>query len=81
MGTGMMGAEDVMLTMREASTIPEASRFKIVCEACGSLSIKVADPANAPASTPVCCGRCNAVRGTLGELQDMARRGTDTFEF
>jgi hypothetical protein len=79
--TGMMGRQDLMSTMREASTIREASRFKIVCEACGSLSIKVADPANAPASTPVCCGRCNAGRGTLGELQDMARRGTDSFEF
>jgi hypothetical protein len=75
----MMRMEDV--TARSALTTPDASRFKIVCEACGSLSIRVADPANAPASTPVCCGRCDAVRGTLGELQDMARRGTDSFEF
>lgn len=81
----MMGAHDVTMpdasTTQATSTIREALRFKVVCEACGSLSIKVADPANAPASTPVHCGRCNAVRGTLGELQDMARRGTDSFEF
>ena len=68
-----MGAEDVVTR--------ETSRFKIVCEACGSLSIKVADPANAPASTLVCCGRCGVVRGTLGELHDMARRSTDSLEF
>jgi hypothetical protein len=26
-------------------------------------------------------GRCNAVRGTLEELHDLARRGDDVFEF
>ncbi len=75
----MTATEDV--TTQEGLAIKEVSRFKIVCEGCGSLSIKVADPANAPACTLVRCGRCNAVRGTLGELQDMARRGTDSFEF
>jgi hypothetical protein len=43
-------------------------RFKIVCGDCGSLSIKVADPANSPAGTLVQCGRCGAIRGTLGGL-------------
>jgi hypothetical protein len=56
-------------------------RFKIVCEDCGSLSIKVADPAYSPAATLVQCGRCNAVRRTVGDLHDLARRGTDLFEF
>jgi predicted Zn finger-like uncharacterized protein len=56
-------------------------RFKIVCENCGSLSIKVSDPANSPAATVVQCGRCNAVRGTVGDLHDLARRGTELFEF
>jgi hypothetical protein len=81
----MMSTEDVTMretsTIREAPATQEASRFKVVCEACGSLSIKVADPAHAPATTPVCCGRCGVVRGTLGELHDMARRSTDSFEF
>jgi hypothetical protein len=58
-----------------------ANRFKIVCEDCGSLSIKVADPAYSPAATLVQCGRCNAVRRTVGDLHDLARRGTDLFEF
>jgi hypothetical protein len=57
------------------------SRFKIVCDDCGSLSIKVSDPVDAPAATPVHCGRCNAVRGTVGNLHDLARRGTELFEF
>ena len=56
-------------------------RFKIVCDDCGSLSIKVADPANSPASTLVHCGRCSAIRGTLDGLHDLARRGTELFEF
>ena len=73
MSIAMMSAEDVATR--------QASRFKIVCEDCGSLSIKVADPANSPAATPVKCGRCGVVRGTLGELHDLARRSTDSFEF
>jgi hypothetical protein len=55
--------------------------FKTVCQECGSLSIKVADPVNAPGATPVQCGRCGAVRGTLAELHDLARRADDVFEF
>jgi hypothetical protein len=56
-------------------------RFKFVCGECGSLSIKVTDPANAPANTLVQCGRCTAVRGTLKDLHALARRGADLFEF
>jgi hypothetical protein len=55
--------------------------FKIVCDQCGSLTIKVVDPANSPAATLVQCGRCNAVRGTLGHLHDLARRSNELFEF
>ena len=69
----MMRAED--------TATRERSRFKIVCEDCGSLSIKLADPANSPDATLVRCGRCNAVRGTLEELHDLPRRGNDVFEF
>jgi len=59
----------------------ERPGLKIVCDECGSLSIKVVDPATAPATTVIQCGRCNAVRGTLADLHDLARRGTDLFEF
>jgi hypothetical protein len=59
----------------------ERSALKIVCEKCGSLSIKAVDPAAAPYSTLIHCGRCNAVRGTLADLHDLARRSTDVFEF
>jgi hypothetical protein len=69
-----------MASAGDAAT-PERSRFKFVCEDCGSLSIKVTDPANSPAAALVHCGRCNAVRGTLGALHDLARRGADLFEF
>ena len=66
----------------ENSPIPvERSGFKIVCNNCGSLSIKVADAVNAPSTTPVQCGRCGAIRGTLADLHHLALRGGDIFEF
>ena len=55
--------------------------LKIVCDECGSLSIKVIDPKTAPGTTMIQCGRCNAVRGTLADLRDLARRSTVSFDF
>jgi uncharacterized Zn finger protein len=55
--------------------------FKMVCDECGSLSIRVADLVHAPLTTLIQCGRCGAVRGTLSELHDLARRGTKSFDF
>lgn len=55
--------------------------FRMVCDGCGALSIRMADPLHSAPSTPVKCRACDAVRGTLGELQDLARRATDVFEF
>jgi hypothetical protein len=62
-------------------SIGEKAGFRFVCANCGSLSIKIANPANAPDGTLVLCGRCDVVRGTLGELHDLARRSVDMFEF
>lgn len=57
------------------------SGFKVVCCECGSLSIRMADFANAPEDTEIECGRCSAVRGTLADLHVLARKGNDCFEF
>jgi hypothetical protein len=60
----------------------ECPKFKTVCDECGSLSIKLSDSTNAPISTVVDCARCNAPRGTLDALHDLARQGNrDLFEF
>lgn len=59
----------------------QRSGLKIVCDGCGSLSIKAMDYATAPDATPIRCGRCNAVRGTLADLHDLARGSADRFEF
>jgi hypothetical protein len=56
------------------------SGLQIVCDACGSLSIKAIEPAAGP-GTSIHCGRCNAVRGTLADLHELARRSADVFEF
>jgi hypothetical protein len=56
------------------------SGLQIVCDECGSLSIKAIEPAAAP-GTSIRCGRCNAVRGTLADLHELARRSADVFEF
>lgn len=57
------------------------SQLKIVCEACGSLAIKAINPASQPELTKIYCRRCNAVRGTLADLHELARRSADVFEF
>ena len=72
------GGKTMYLTQHQPSA---AAGFRIVCDCCGSLSIRIADPATSPASALVQCRGCDAVRGTLGDLQDLARRGTDVFEF
>src|ERR1035437_5953550 len=46
----------------------------MVCDECGSLSIKMPDPKNAPCSTIIRCGRCDASRGTLDGLHQLARQ-------
>jgi hypothetical protein len=56
------------------------SGLQIVCDECGSLSIKAPAPAAAP-GTSIHCSRCNAVRGTLADLHELARRSADVFEF
>jgi len=55
--------------------------LKVVCEECGNLSIRAIDPAATTDHAKVYCGRCNAVRGTVADLREMARRSTDVFEF
>jgi hypothetical protein len=69
------------MRLENAPVQREQPGFKFVCNNCGSLSIKVADPVTAPATTPIHCGRCGTVRGTLAELHDLARRSADLFEF
>jgi hypothetical protein len=59
----------------------ERPGLKVVCDECGNLSIKAIDPASAPDDAKIHCGRCNAVRGTLADLRDLARRSADVFEF
>ena len=55
--------------------------LKIVCEVCGSLSIKAIDPVDALDGASVHCRRCNAVRGTVADLRALARQSTGEFEF
>jgi hypothetical protein len=60
----------------------EDQKFKFICDACGSMTIKVAHPDQAPGTTIVECGRCNSPRGTLAALRNLARQGrSDQFEF
>jgi hypothetical protein len=57
-------------------------KFKFVCDVCGSMTIKVANPEGAPEATIVECGRCHSPRGTLAALRDLARQGrSELFEF
>jgi hypothetical protein len=60
----------------------ERSKFKFICDACGSLTIQIANPEQAPDTTVVECGRCKAPRGTMAALRDLARKGNgESLEF
>ncbi len=48
--------------------------FQMVCDDCGSLTIKIENPEGAPRETVVYCGHCGASRGTMGALRDLANR-------
>ena len=74
----MTGQQKINVAQNPTS---ERSAFKIVCDSCGSLSIKMTDPPSTESDAPIQCGRCSAIRGTLADLQNLARRGSDLFEF
>jgi hypothetical protein len=66
--------------MHLAQATPETpAGFKVICDSCGSLTIKVADPTKVGSESIIHCGRCNAERGTLAELHSLARTGTVEF--
>ena len=73
--------QGMLMIVRAPPTPRKPSGFKIVCDDCGSLSIKVADPGHAGETTPIECARCGAVRGTLAELRGLALSGSDIFQF
>jgi hypothetical protein len=73
-----MGIRTMKLAQQETK---KRSGFEVVCGECGSLSIKITDPAHAPGDTKIECGRCRAIRGTLADLHVLARRSSDVFEF
>ena len=50
------------------------SAFQLVCASCDALGIVLDhDAERAPSGTPIRCRNCGAVRGTLGDLRDLAR--------
>lgn len=73
--------QGTLMSVAASPTPNERSGFKIVCNDCGSLSIKVVDPVNAKGTTPVECARCGAVRGTLADLRCLAISSGDVFQF
>jgi hypothetical protein len=46
--------------------------FRLDCDECGSLTVKIENPEGAARETIVYCGRCGTSRGTLGALRDLA---------
>jgi hypothetical protein len=48
--------------------------FQMVCDDCGSLTIKIENPEGASRETVVYGGCCGASRGTIGALRDLADR-------
>jgi hypothetical protein len=48
--------------------------FQMVCDDCGSLTIKIENSEGASRRALVYCGHCGASRGTMGALRDLADR-------
>ncbi|HLJ00292.1 MAG TPA: hypothetical protein VKT76_11285 [Bradyrhizobium sp.] len=59
----------------------ERSGLKVVCEICGDLAIKPIDPMHAADGAQIHCRRCNAIRGTMADLRELAQHATGEFEF
>jgi hypothetical protein len=56
--------------------------FKLICVNCDSLGITLDFAEDAPSSTLIRCGCCNAPRGTLGDLRVLAGSNRrDLFDF
>jgi hypothetical protein len=49
--------------------------FQLVCAKCDSVGVIIDHGELAPASAIVRCSHCEAARGTLGELRDLAISG------
>jgi hypothetical protein len=72
-------ARSALAPLTKMSELP---KFKFICDACGSMSIKVEQSDGASETTIVNCGRCSSPRGTLAALRYLARNGrSDLFEF
>jgi hypothetical protein len=46
--------------------------FDMICTNCESLGISIDDPVNAPDEAIIRCKLCNAPRGTMGSLRELA---------
>jgi hypothetical protein len=56
-------------------------RFQLVCVNCDALGIVLDYAEGAPSSTPIKCRDCGALRGTLGDLRNLALADQrDTFD-
>jgi hypothetical protein len=56
-------------------------RFQLVCVNCDALGIILDYVEGAPSSTPIKCRDCGALRGTLGDLRNLALADQrDTFD-
>jgi hypothetical protein len=71
---GRYGASKVNISDRRGFNMIDNNTFKLVCENCGSLTIRVADPEQVDAAAMVECGRCGSPRGTWAALRDLARQ-------
>ena len=49
--------------------------FQLVCVECGSVGVIIDGSELAPPSTIVKCSHCQAARGTLGDLRNLANSG------
>ena len=60
--------------VKELWVMLDKNTFKLVCEDCGSLTIRAENYDRADAAAIIECGRCKSPRGTWAALRDLARK-------
>jgi hypothetical protein len=63
---------DVLAAKLQVSPMKNASHFEVVCRDCAALGVRPDYSEGASSSTIIRCSVCDAPRGTLGALQNIA---------
>jgi hypothetical protein len=65
----------LLIFIHQVSPVGLTMAFQLICAKCDSVGVIIDHGELAPPSTIVRCSQCEANRGTLGELRNLASSG------